>query len=100
MPVPEKEIGLLLAGGLIGFLLGRVRPSVSLRSRSVIAPNAGPKDVVTPGVRTNVTVSRKFVVNGVTYDSIDQVPAAVRDKLQNALRDADGDGIPDIFQKK
>lgn len=42
--------------------------------------------------------SQRFVVNGVTYTSLDEVPQPDRDSLAALLADADGDGVPDIVQ--
>ncbi|MCW2756925.1 MAG: hypothetical protein JWO46_671 [Nocardioidaceae bacterium] len=42
-----------------------------------------------------------IVVNGQTYDSWDAVPADVREKVAKAgLPDADGNGVPDLFEAK
>ena len=37
------------------------------------------------GVRVNVTVHRKYKVNGVEYDSVDAMPAKVRAAFEKAL---------------
>lgn len=52
------------------------------------------------GLISNVKGSTKIVVNGQTYDSIDQLPPEIHSKYEKAMGklDANHDGIPDLFE--
>lgn len=52
------------------------------------------------GVISNVMSSTKFVANGQTYDSLDQLPPEIRAKYEKVMDklDANHDGVPDLFE--
>jgi len=42
--------------------------------------------------------SQRFEIDGVRYDSIEDVPQPFRDSIAALIADHDGDGTPDVFQ--
>ena len=52
------------------------------------------------GSTINVTSATKIIVNGQTYDSLDQLPPEVRAKYEQALNtmDANHNGVPDFLE--
>jgi len=53
-----------------------------------------------PGSVGNVMSSTKIIVNGQSYDDIEQLPPDVRAKYQKAMgaMDANGNGVPDFME--
>ena len=47
-------------------------------------------------VSTNT--STEYIIDGVKYRSLDEVPANVRANYEHVFKDADGNGIPDILE--
>ena len=52
------------------------------------------------GTTFNVTSATKIIVNGQTYDSLDQLPPELRAKYEQALNsmDANHNGVPDFLE--
>jgi hypothetical protein len=52
--------------------------------------------------KTTTFSSQKFVINGKTYSSLDEVPAEDRERLREFFTrfqsDENGNGIPDVFE--
>jgi hypothetical protein len=101
-PLTQRDLLFFAIGALAGWILSRFLKSfnVTVRSAPSVTFEDSPKrnPIVTREVKT--TVNRKFVVNGKEYKSLEEVPSPFREKIRETLRDENGDGIPDILQKR
>jgi hypothetical protein len=62
---------------------------------------SAPGDVTISPIRVDAATSGRVIYQGQTYTSVDEMPSNVRRAYQQAMSvfaDADGDGIPDIFE--
>lgn len=41
----------------------------------------------------------RYEIDGVTYESLDDVPQPYRDSIARLMADGDGDGVPDVFDR-
>ncbi len=46
----------------------------------------------------NTNTDMEYIIDGVKYQSIDEMPANVRANYEHVFRDSDGNGIPDIVE--
>jgi hypothetical protein len=63
--------------------------------------SSGAPGWVTAPTTSNVRSFQTIVVNGRAYASVDEMPADVRqvyEQMSGLLNDADGDGMPDLFE--
>jgi hypothetical protein len=98
--ITSRDLLFFALGLVAAWVFSRVRKNSTIQIRSAVHEPASKDSVPFLKGLIKTSVTKTFVVNGKTYTSLDDVPAPFREKIRETLQDKDGDGVPDIFQKK
>lgn len=49
--------------------------------------------------RTTTRTTQRYIVNGKTYESLDELPEPLQGEIRKQLEDKNGNDIPDIFEQ-
>ena len=111
--ITQSEIIALLIGIFIGWILFSRRSlwrnpktvdlsqaPIDLNQASIDNLNQHPSMLQKTDHLTTLNTSKHYVINGVTYNSLEEMPESVRKEFEEVLADKDGNGIPDILEKK